>query len=75
MLHITNNNNSITSSIIASYTLVSGLHLDLSGGGITSESDGEGELLHEHGEGAQLPWEDKVEERPQFPQVVLHGRA
>lgn len=49
----------------------------LHGGGVavSSHGDGDRELLHEDGQRPQLPGEDKVEQRPQLLQVVLHGRA
>ena len=51
------------------------LFSNLSGGGIAPKCDGNGELFHEDWEGAQLAGEDKVEERPQLSEVVLHRRA
>ena len=43
--------------------------------GIASHGDGDWELLHEHGQRAQLSWEDEVKERPQLAEVILHRWA
>ena len=51
------------------------LFSNLSGSGIAPQCDGDGELLHEDWEGAQLAGEDKVEKRPQLSEVVLHRGA
>ena len=59
--------------IIKSSAHIGHTHLDLSGVGISPESDGHGELLHEDGQRPQFPGEDKVKQRPELSQVVLHG--
>ena len=43
--------------------------------GITSNCDWDAELLQEDREGPQLTRVDEVKQTPEFPQVVLHGRA
>ena len=55
--------------------LVGGGHLDAGGVGVAPLGDGDGELLHEHGEGAQLAGVDEVEERPELLKIVLKGGA
>ena len=49
-------------------------HLYRGGIAVAPHGDGHGELLHKDRQGAQLAGEDKVEQRPELLQVVLHGR-
>ena len=59
--------------IIKSSAHIGHTHLDLSGVGVSPESDGHGELLHVDRQRPQFPGEDKVKQRPELSQVVLHG--